>query len=257
MIFDAHAHVYPAAGGFWKQASSVEALIAAMDASGVSRAAVIAIEPDLPAAVACEAARAYPERLVPIGSIDPRAPGALASLDAQVREHGVRGIKLHPRMQKVGLDDLETVVPVARRCGELGVPLIVCSFLGGPGLFRDRVLEMCHELAMAAPSTRLIMAHAGGYRPLDALLILKANPNVHVDLSFSPIYFAGSSVAQDFDYLVRRADPARVLFGSDFPEAPIDASLRWFEGSADRGGLSPAHRQAILHDNAARVFGPG
>lgn len=255
MIFDAHAHVYPRAGGFWKQASSAETLIAAMDKSGVTRAAVIAIEPSLPASVVCDAAAQYPDRLVPIGSIDPRAAGAIPAIDVQVRERGVRGIKLHPRLHRIGLDDLPVLAPIAVRCGELSVPLIVCSFLGGPDLYRARALEMCHELAMAAPSTAIVMAHAGGYRPLDALLVLKANPNVHLDVSFSPIYFAGSSVTQDFDYLVRRADPSRVLFGSDFPEASIDASLAWFDGAATRAALSGAHRQAMLHDNAARLFG--
>jgi uncharacterized protein len=254
MIFDAHAHVYPGAGGFWKQASSAETLIAAMDAAGVARAAVIAIEPSLPVSGVCEAAARYPGRLVPIGSIDPKAPGSLDALETQVRDRGVRGIKLHPRLHRIGLGDVAALTPIAARCGELGVPLIVCSFLGGPDLYRGRTLEMCHELAMAAPSTALVMAHAGGYRPMEALLILKANPNVHVDLSFSPIYFAQSSVIQDFDYLLRRADPSRVLFGSDFPEASIEASLAWFNGAADRAGLSAAHRRAILHDNAARLF---
>ena len=255
MIFDAHAHVYPAAGRFWKRASSVEALIDAMDAAGVSRAAVIAIEPELPVTAVLEAVSRYPERLVPIGSVDPSRNDAAASIERQVTGHGVRGIKLHPRVQRFTLDDLPRVAPLAVRCGELGVPLIVCSFLGGPDLFRGRVIELCHELAAAAPQTSIVMAHAGGYRPMDALLVLKANPNIHVDLSFSPLYFAGSSVAQDFEYLVRRADPARVLFGSDFPEAAIDTTLDWLRDVFDRNGLSAQSRAAILHDNAARLFG--
>ena len=255
MIFDAHAHVYPGAGGFWKQASSAEALIAAMDKAGVARATVIAIEPSLPVDVVCEAAGKYPARLVPIGSVDPHAADVLDAIDTQVRGRGVRGIKLHPRLHRIGLDDLPVLEPIAARCGELNVPLIVCSFLGGPDLYRARTIEMCHELAMAAPKTAIVMAHAGGYKPLDALLVLKANPNIHLDLSFSPVYFAGSSVTQDFDFVVRRGDPSRLMFGSDFPEVSIDASLEWFAGAADRAGLSSASRQAILHDNAVRLYG--
>jgi predicted TIM-barrel fold metal-dependent hydrolase len=254
MIFDAHAHVYPSAGGFWKRASTPEALIAAMDQAEVSRAAVIAIEPHLPVGVACDAAARYPDRLIAIGSVDPADPAAAAAIDRQVTARGVRGIKLHPRLQKIQFADLPRLQPLAARCGELGVPLIVCSFLGGPDLFRGRTIELCHELASSAPDTAIVMAHAGGYRPLDALMVLKANANVHVDLSFSPQYFAGSSVAQDLEYLVRRADPARVLFGSDYPEAPIDASLRWLTGVFERAALTQAHRSAILHDNAARLF---
>jgi predicted TIM-barrel fold metal-dependent hydrolase len=253
VIFDAHAHVYPAAGGFWKRASTAEELIAAMDGAGVTRAAVIAIEPHLPVSIVNDAAARYPDRLVAVGSVDPRGPAAIASVERQVAE-GVRGIKLHPRLQRIGFEDLATLQPLALRCGELRVPLVICSFLGGADLFRARTLELCHELASTAPNTTIVMAHAGGYRPLDALLVLKANPNVCVDLSFSPLYFADSSVTQDFEYLVRRADPARVLFGSDFPEAPIDATLRWLTGVFDRLALPAGHRAAILHDNAARLY---
>lgn len=254
MIFDAHAHVYPGSGGFWKTASTAEDLVAAMDRAGVGRAAVIAIAPHLPARAVCDAAAAYPGRLVPIGSVDPLADGALAAIEEQVRAGGVRGIKLHPRLQRVGIGDLPRLQPIAARCGELGVPLIVCTFLGGTDLFRGRSLELCHELACAAPATAIIMAHAGGHRPLDALMILKACPNISVDLSFSPLYFAGSSVTQDLEYLVKKADPRRVLFGSDFPEVSIEASVAWIQDVVSRLVLSASHREAILCGNALRLF---
>lgn len=255
MIFDAHTHVYPTADGFWKRPSSAEDLIAAMDRTGVSRAAVIAIEPQLPTEVAYAAAAAYPGRLVAIGSVDPSGEGALASIDRQVKVLGVRGIKLHPRLQGIQFSDLPRLGPIAKRCGALGVPLIVCSFLGGRDLFRARTLELCHELASECPDTTVVLAHAGGYRPLDALMVLKANQNIHVDLSFSPLYFAESSVRQDLDCLVQKSDPRRVLFGSDFPEAPLDASVEWMQALSRRLGLSAGRRDAILYDNAARLFG--
>lgn len=255
MIFDAHAHVYPGAGGFWKRASTASALVAAMDAAGVSRAAVIAIEPVLPVTVVRDAVAQYPDRLVSIGSVDPRQADAVTVVERQVRELGVRGIKVHPRLQELRFEALSLLEPVARRCGDLGVPLVVCSFAGGPDLFRGRTLELCHELAQAARDTAIVMAHAGGHRALDALMVLKANPNIFVDLSFSPIYFAGSSVALDLEYLVRRADPSRVLFGSDFPEAPIGDTLAWLEGVFDRAATPATARQSILHGNAARLFG--
>ncbi len=254
MIFDAHTHVYPGAGGFWKRASSAAALVEAMDRAGVARAAVLAIEPQLPVSVVREAVLAYPDRFVAVGSVDPLADGALSALEMQVTTLGVRGIKLHPRLQRIEWTDLSRLQPVAIRCGELGVPLIVCTFPGGPELFTGRAVELCHALAAAAPATSIVMAHAGGHKPLDALLVLKARPNTFVDLSFSPLYFEGSSAAQDFEYLVRRADPSRVLFGSDFPAASIDDSLAWLHRVFDRVGTTAADQAAILHDNASRLF---
>jgi predicted TIM-barrel fold metal-dependent hydrolase len=254
MIFDAHTHVYPNGSGFWKRPSSVADLISAMDEAEVSRAAVLAIAPQIGAEVVCEAAAAHPGRLVAVGSVDPRERGAVAAVARQVEDMGVRAIKLHPRLQDIGFDDLERVTPIARQCAECGVPLVICTFLGGRDLFRARTLELCHELAAASPETALVLAHAGGYRPLDALMVLKANPNVHIDLSFSPLYFAESSVQQDLAYLVRKADPWRVLFGSDFPEVSLRDSVAWMLALADDLGLETRARDAILGGNAARLF---
>lgn len=254
-IFDAHTHIYPdATGGFWRQPSSADSLIAAMDAAGVEKAAVIAIAPHIPTEVACAAAAGHPDRLVAIGSVDPHDRTALPAIDRFVTDLGVRAIKLHPRLQDIKFEDLDLLVPVAERCAKHGIPLIVCSFVGGRDLFRARTLELCHELAVASPSTSLILAHAGGHRPLEALLVLKANPNVHVDLSFSPLYFAHSSVQQDLEYFVRKADPLRVLFGSDFPEVSVQGSVGWLLDVAKRLEMKAANLNAILYDNAARLF---
>ena len=226
-----------------------------MDAADVIRAAVIAIAPHIPNAVVTAAAARYPERLVAIGSIDPLAPDALDALDRAVTADKVRAIKVHPRLQRIRFEHLDALAAVARRCAHHHVPLVVCSFLGGPDLYTARTLELCHELARSSPDTALVLAHAGGYRPLDALMILKANKNVHVDLSFSPVYFRGSSVVQDLAYLIQRADPRRVLFGSDFPEAPIADSIAFVAETARSLKLTESHVDAIMHENATRLLG--
>ena len=51
-----------------------------------------------------------------------------------------------------------------------------------------------------------------------------------------------------------KADPSRVLFGSDFPEASLQASIDWVVGLSRRLGLARGHEDAILHGNAARLF---
>lgn len=187
--------------------------------------------------------------------VNPSSAEAARDVERQVRDLGVRAIKIHPRLQRISYGDLDTLVPVARACGRARVPLVICSFIGGPDLFKARTLEWCLDLAVAAPETAVILAHAGGYRPLDALLMLKAQPNIHLDLSFSPLYFAGSSVVQDFGYLVRKADPARVLFGSDFPEVSMAASVEWLRGAVQTAGLSASDRDLMFGGNAERLFG--
>jgi len=59
---------------------------------------------------------------------------------------------------------------------------------------------------------------------------------------------------QDLEYLIRRADPRRVMFGSDFPEASIAESVQFVLGAAERVGLTPSHLDAILFENAERLL---
>jgi predicted TIM-barrel fold metal-dependent hydrolase len=46
------------------------------------------------------------------------------------------------------------------------------------------------------------------------------------------------------------ADPAHMLFGSDYPYVPVGAT----EGGLMKAGLSPQEIQAILRDNAVRLM---
>ena len=53
------------------------------------------------------------------------------------------------------------------------------------------------------PDIQIVLAHAGGYKALEAFLAVKAHPALHVDVSFTPMYFRGASVEQDLEFLVR------------------------------------------------------
>lgn len=254
-IVDFHAHVYPAdRAGFWRRPSSVADLLSALDEAGVQSAGVIAIAPHIPNDVVAAAARAHPDRLVAIGSVDPRDPEAIAALETAVSTLRVRAIKVHPRLQSLTGNDIPALVRIGEKCGELGVPLVICSFDGAPTTTNVGVLELCGEIAGACPGTRVVLAHAGGHRPMDAFLLLKAHRNAMADLSFSPIYFAGSSAASDLEFLVRRSNPRQLLFGSDFPEAPIAASVQWMRETAERCRLPAADIEAIFAGNARTLL---
>lgn len=257
MIVDFHTHVYPAdRAGFWKAPSSVADLIRAMDAASVQRAAVIAIAPHIPNDVVAAAAAAHSGRLVAIGSVDPLAdPDPLQAVDHAVQHYGARAIKIHPRLQHFGVDDAKRIIAVADRCAVARVPLVICSFQGGPYRFKSRILELCALVAAAVPKATLVLAHAGGHQPIEAMLLQKAHGNVVLDLSFSPLYYRGSSVEQDFGYMVARVDKKKLLFGSDFPEISVAESVSYFRELLDRSRLSSLEVDAVMGGNACRLLG--
>ena len=75
-----------------------------MDELGVDVSVVFTYEGLLrPSAAANDSLAALvapaPERLVAFATVDPRDPGAAAEIERCVREHGMRGVKLHPWLQ--------------------------------------------------------------------------------------------------------------------------------------------------------------
>ena len=254
-VVDSHVHIYPSnRAGFWRVSSGAEDLIASMDVSGIQNAMVIALEPYISNLELFKEIELYSDRLYLIGSVDPAKSKAVESVREAVKVYGARAIKLHPRLQKFGHSTINMIFPISKECEDLGIPLIICTFCGGFDLFQSKTIEMCLELAIKFPKLNIIMAHAGAHRPIDAMLAIKSCHNLHADLSFSPIYFQGSSVELDLKYLIRKTDPKKILFGSDFPEASQLNSLQWFEGVSKELRLKEEQINLILSGNAKRLF---
>jgi predicted TIM-barrel fold metal-dependent hydrolase len=254
-IFDSHTHIYPTkTEGFWKSPSGVDDLIKSMDAANISKSLVIGIAPFIDNNLLNKNISPAKEKLIMAGSIDPFSQIAAQQISEGVHKYGMKALKLHPRLQEFGYEHIDHILLAAKECERLKIPLIICSWCGGQDLFKSRILEMCHQIALECSSLSLIMAHAGGHRPIEALLAMKSCPNLYVDLSFSPLYFKGTSVELDLIYLIRKADPRRVLFGSDFPEMSVQDSVDWVLTVAENLNLSKSHIRAILGENAERLF---
>jgi predicted TIM-barrel fold metal-dependent hydrolase len=113
---------------------------------------------------------------------------------------GFIGVKLHPHWHGW---HIEKALPIARRCEELKLPVLVHLGFGERGRWQ--------VLTDACPKLRLLFAHAGMPwfgKMWDAI---RDNPNLHLDVS-SPYLD---------EKLVRRAvaavGPERALYGTDAP----------------------------------------
>lgn len=113
---------------------------------------------------------------------------------------GFIGVKLHPFWHRW---PIEAALPIARRCEELRLPVLIHLGFGERGRWQ--------VLVDACPRLRLLFAHAGMPwfgRMWDAI---RDNPNLHLDVS-SPYLD---------EKLVRRAiaavGPERSLYGTDAP----------------------------------------
>jgi hypothetical protein len=136
---------------------------------------------------------------------------------------------------------------IGRRAMELGVPLLQHAFSKTTGNFPGESTPAdVAALAAELPGLRIHMAHLWGATCRGIASIAPYN-NVWVDTSGSD---PESGV---LEYGLRELGPERLLFGSDAPGRGFAAQLAKVLGT----DMAEPWRQAILGDNAARLYGLG
>lgn len=261
-VIDVHTHVFfdGQRGGLPRLDASPSGILALATSPRVARLGVIVMAPRpgiaatraLNDQLAALVAR-QPERLFGIGTVHPAdGADALAEL-RRFPEIGLRMLKLHPNTQALDLasPDVNAVVGVA---GELGLPVLI-DF---SGLFQAQDLGKYLMLAVKNPKSKLILAHMGGTR-FHELLVLKSlrdhgsyPNNLWVDLSAVAHLYAGTPYADQLVHVIRQLGTERVLFASDFPfdRTPTEAMA-----DLHALGLTAAEERQVLHDNAASLLG--
>jgi predicted TIM-barrel fold metal-dependent hydrolase len=243
-LFDFHVRLAPVAGAAGR-------LLAALDGSGIERAAVCAggtidlqqlsrqlvlgghVTTDADNDAVLAACRPSGGRLVPFFFANPHRPAD--EYDKRAAEF--RGLEVSPAVHGVGLDDPRTrqLVEVA---AEHGQPVYaVCLIRAGSG-----ARELA-ALALDFPAVTFVLGHGGtGNIDLDAIEVIAPHPNVMFETSggYSTVLTAA----------LRRLGADRLLFGSEYPLQHPDVELAKFRAA----GLTPADWDRIVWRNALRVL---
>ena len=254
MIIDCHTHIFEAGrGGPFDLPCGSEDLVRQMDEHKVDVSIVLPLPGDATNDFVHRECARFPDRLVGLYTPEFEVPReTLRKMETFFTQFCPHGLKIHPRRQGVTVEEsvvLETLAWASSR----DLPVLFDVFPFGPSLDNAAMYPIAyHRLAQRMPKLRMVLAHSGGYRLMEAFLVAKSNPGVYLDLSFTPVYFKGSSLAGDCGFLCRRLPPGRVLYGSDFPSVPfadsLEAACRFSEG------LEDAVRREVMSDGAARLF---
>jgi predicted TIM-barrel fold metal-dependent hydrolase len=254
-FFDSLTHV--TADGSWlgttKYDARCERLITELDRCAPARACLVAIAGVIDNETVLAATRRYPDRFVPIGSINPAALGSereIVDAVALLAKQGCAGLKLHPRLN--GYDPLHMkVIRALRAAGDAGLIVFLDTLFRQAARATRNAPDLIDALAVAAPRTKIVLLHGGGSQVLAVSEVVAAHPNLVLDLSFTIHRFSGSSVDDDLRFLMRTFD-RRMVVGSDFPEyeplATRDRVLQLCEG------LDPAKAANVLSGNLERLF---
>jgi len=204
-----------------------------------------------------EAARRYPEYLVPFGYLDLRkSPDIVDGL----KEKGFVGLKsiFPPKLY-----DDETLFPFYERAEALKMPILF--HMGNCGIFPPYTIADEFDLASQStayhrphtlraiagqfPELRMIIGHSGCPWHMESVEICKRYPNIYMDLSAYP----GERDLRDI--LAAGMNTSQILFGSDFPVChPLERLYRWEVVLTHFFRVEEEEQAQIFGGNAARMM---
>jgi len=241
-LYDAHTHIGANDPDGYTQ--TLEQLLEGLDAVG-ARAVVFPMhEPDGYTAAndaVLAAAAERPDRLVAFCRVSPH-DGALAEA-RRALDAGARGIKLHPRAERFGMDE-PVVGELVALAHERRVPVLIHAGRGIPALGENTV-----RLAERHPHATLILAHAAISDLAWLWRVLPAHPNVLIDTSWwNPV---------DLVALFALAPSANVVWASDSPYGRPMPGAVWALRCALQAGCSVDQLRGIAGGTIARVLDGG
>ncbi len=240
-LFDAHVHLGDDIDGV---SGTYDELLGMMDEYGVERAFMFCLdEPDRQPAFRAPNDRtlAYAARsegrLIPFVRLDLNEQPleeATRCLDV-----GARGIKLHPRAQKISLED-ERLDPIFQLAAERRVPILIH---GGRGL--PPIAAHLHALVERCQGVQLIVAHAGIADMANLTGRFAGMPGVFFDTStWSPV---------DLLDFYRQMPPEQIVYASDYPYGRQPNSLAMALRTARLAEFDDEQLLNLLGRNAKRI----
>jgi predicted TIM-barrel fold metal-dependent hydrolase len=226
---------------------TVPNLVREMDEMGIRGSTLLPI--DFPvlsqnAGVALDAAKTEP-KLFSFGSVHPYASDPERRLDEQYTK-GARGIKMHPAVQLVR-PDARRARALYRMCARRGMIVMWhCGPVGIEARFPRYLSQVrFYERPIAEhPDVKFVLGHSGALQFEMALDLQRRYPNVWLETS--------SQSLSNVKRMTERADPDRIVHGSDWPfyhpAISISKILIATEGNKEL-------RHKMLWANAAKLMG--
>lgn len=261
-IIDFHCHIYPekiahkarqSTGSFYGVACGdcqghAKDLLQRCDEVGIGTCVVhsVATKPEQVRKINAFLAKTeqeYPGRFAAFGTVHQDC-GDIEAIVDEICAMGFRGIKLHPDIQKVALND-----PRCMRMFEACRGRLMVLFHAGDDRYSYSNPDEILPVLRAFPDVTFIGAHLCGYRVWDEAVTKLAGrfDNLYVDCSSTS--FAMEKEA--FRRYIEAFGTDRVLFGSDYPMWDPRTEYQIFRSL----GFSQEVEADILYNNAARLLG--
>lgn len=258
-IIDAHCHIYPPAisqkaaantASFYGLPATcdgtVETLLHVGGQAGISHYLVqsVATKPEQVRSINEFIARevaAHPGVLTGFGTLHPDSEDIPGDVEYLI-SLGLKGVKLHPDIQKFKLDDYRCLK--IYDCCEGRLPILLHT---GDSRYDFSNPNRLLPILKIYRNLTVIGAHFGGFSVWEkAAGKLAGTPNLYVDCSSTMFKLPAERVVD----LIHAYGADRVLFGTDYPMwSPVVEVERFM-----RLKLTEGERRLILHQNAEKLL---
>ncbi len=171
-------------------------------------------------------------------------------LERGVKDHGMRGLKIHPNNLHMKTDSLD-FVPVLRKAAELSIPVAVHSNPSFSGFADDSDPNTVNHLLKCFPDVRFITCHMGGMKWQDAF-----SGCWYVDISGVLPAFVRLYGIDQTRRILHAFGAERLIFGTDFPQVMYTKPEDIFEtymDILDRMEFSDDEIGMIAHGNIEKL----
>ena len=259
-ITDIHAHVFPdpiagkasgSIGAFYQMPVRLEGTVGQLlekeQEAGIGHACIhsVALTPHYVDSInrfIADTVKQHSDRLTGFGAIHPDCED-IPGLIREIKGMGLKGLKIHPDMQRFALDSPAAMEMFAAIEGEL--PIVIHT--GDPRFEYSNPRRM-KKVLDAFPKLVCVCAHLGGWSEWDdASKMLTGYENVYVDTS-SSLYAMTPEKARE---MIRHYSRERVMFGTDYPMWVQQPDLAFME----QLGLTDAEYERIWWKNCAQLYG--
>jgi predicted TIM-barrel fold metal-dependent hydrolase len=251
MIIDAHVHVTE--NGKWFNThhdASLERLILSLEESGIDKAVVLPIAPFVSNQFVARVCSEYPDRLMGFASVNPLERDA-ADILVECIENGLKGLKLHPKLQKFQLSDLNAQ-KVIEKAADLKIPVVIDAWVQPEDSVYQHVIHSIAATARRIPHAHIILTHLGGYKYNEILPVSKETKNIYFDLSFVMAHVDHETLYNYIAPLIREIGADHLIYGSDYPEIDIKNYYLFAQKFLD-DFFSRKEKNLILGDNILRL----
>lgn len=166
-----------------------------------------------------------------------------------IKKLGYKGIKLHPRISN--FSHSENIADTLKIANDLGLICLLCTYYYGENSANKITPELTMEMLSKSDGAKVILLHGGAVRLLEYMEIARVFDNTLLDLSFTLVKYAGSSIDMDLAYVFNNFD-RRISIGSDFPELTLQNLRKRFESFTQQ--ISEEKAQNIANGNLLKFI---